>query len=346
MGLALLNKAVKLSYYANMIRRTNFMNSTPYVINYLRYKTSAKTEIVDTTKFTPQIAGLHLIKLCNLSCDFCSASRLLHDGKDGKWKETKADVSKVKKIFEHPIFKNIFLVDLLGGEPLLVKELPDIVSYFTSTGRLTNMDTNGMHLKRSIIDLKKAGISSINISIYDENMKVLKRDLKDINKVFKVSASLVLFNTSIKNDQDEIINTAKFVRDAGCSNLRFYIYRPMDFDPNMDDVVYEDNYDFMKFKIKLNELFPGFVLWPSLFEKNNIKNQTCGQLWQRIQVDMDGNLNLCCGSEDRYDNIYKNNSADIYNNKILRTMRRQFLDKKSNPAKICMTCNLLAEPGW
>ena len=101
MGLALLNKAVKLSYYANMIRRTNFMNSTPYVINYLRYKTSAKTEIVDTTKFTPQIAGLHLIKLCNLSCDFCSASRLLHDGKDGKWKETKADVSKVKKIFEH-----------------------------------------------------------------------------------------------------------------------------------------------------------------------------------------------------------------------------------------------------
>jgi len=322
------------------------MSSTPYVTNYLRYKTSTKKERVDTKVFTPQIAGLHLIKLCNLSCDFCSASRLLHDGRDGNWKETKADISKIKRIFEHPIFKKIFLVDLLGGEPLLVKELPEIVSYFSSTGRLTNMDTNGILLKRNIEDLKKAGISSINISIYDENTKVLKRDLKEINKIFKVSASLVLFNTKIKNDQDEIIKIAKFVHDAGCSSLRFYIYRPMDFNPKMDDVVYEDNFDYKQLKIKLNELFPGFILWPKTFDRNKIKEQICGQLWQRIQVDMDGNLNLCCGSEDRYANIFSNKTADVYNNEIMVSMRKQFLDKNTNPAEICMTCNLLAEPGW
>ena len=346
MRLSALDRAVQWSYYVNMIRRTNFRNSVPYVINYLKYKTSRKQEIVNSKNFTPQIAGLHLIKLCNLSCDFCSASRLLHDGRDGNWKGTKADISKIKRIFGHPIFKNIFLVDLLGGEPLLVKELPEIVYYFSSTGRLTNMDTNGILLKRNIDNLISAGISSINISIYDENLKMLYRDLKHINKIFGVSASLVLFRTKIKHDQDEIINLARFVHDAGCSSLRFYIYRPMDFNPNINDVVYENDPDYSQLKSKLNSLFPGFVFWPILIDNTDMKQQTCAQLWQRIQVDMEGNLNLCCGSESKYANLFSSKTSDVYNHEILKDMRKNFLDKSSNPSDICMTCNLLAEPGW
>ena len=82
--------------------------------------------------------------------------------------------------------------------------------------------------------------SSINVSIYDENIKLLRRNLKWINNIFRVNTSLVLFKTKIKDDQDDIIDLAQFVYEAGCRSLRFFIYRPMDFNPNMDDVVYEE----------------------------------------------------------------------------------------------------------
>ena len=336
----------KMAYYINMVKRTNYLKSSDYLINYLKYKITKKQDKVDFNNFLPQIAGLHLIKLCNLSCDFCSASRLLYDGKDEKWRDTEADIQKIKRIFKHPLFSKVFLVDLLGGEPLLIKELPKIVSHLSSTGRLTNMATNGFRLRQNIEKLKQAGISSINVSIYDENIKLLRRNLKWINNIFRVNASLVLFKTKIQDDQGDIIDLAQFVYDAGCRSLRFFIYRPMDFNPNMDDVVYENDPDYIQLKSKLNAMFPKFIFWPKLLNREEMKDQTCSQLWQRIQVDMEGNLNICCGSEDQYANIFSTNTPEVYNHKILKNMREKFLDKRSNPSHVCMSCNLLAEPGW
>ena len=341
-----LTQASTQLYYLNMIRRLRLHKSFPYAINYLKYRSSIKRERIDLNNYLPQIVGLLLIKKCNLSCDFCSASQLLSDGEDGKWKDSKANVQKIEKIFSHELFSKALLVDLLGGEPLLVKELPQIVSYFHATGRLTNLVTNGLLLKRKVLKLKEAGISSINISIYDDNLKILDRDLPEINTIFKVNTSLILFGTKLKESQDEFLELVRFVRDAGSRSLRVFIYRPMDPNPAMDDVIYNDNLEYAEFKSRAEALFPKFIVWPKISNSTSWSDRSCAQLWQRISVDMDGNLELCCGSEEQYANIFSSPTAEVYNHTKMIHMREKMLDKQSDPPEVCKSCNLLADPGW
>ncbi len=329
-----------------MLSRVNGVKSLPYLSNYVKYKLSKKEAIINVRKYLPQIAHFLIIKKCNLACDFCSSAQALYDGRGQNWKDTKADMSKIKRILDHELFSRVLAVDLVGGEPLLVKDLPRIVSYISSSGRLTNMATNAIILKRKIQELVDSGISSINVSIYDENLSVLHRDLESINRVFPVNASFILFGTKLKEAKSEILELVRFTHNAGCKSLRLFIYRPSDFNPNMSDVIYEGNSYYADLKNSVEDQFPNFCLWPELNNQDTIREKTCAQLWQRLQVDMEGNLQVCCGSEETYANIFENDSADIYNHPLLIDMRHKLLDNNADPPSICQSCNLLSEPSY
>ena len=91
-------RSVRVSYYANMLSRVNGVKSLPYLSNYVKYKLSKKEAIINVRKYLPQIAHFLIIKKCNLSCDFCSAAQALYDGRGQNWKDTKADINKIKRI--------------------------------------------------------------------------------------------------------------------------------------------------------------------------------------------------------------------------------------------------------
>ena len=209
----------KLSSYANMAKKIRPLQAAPKVWNYLKFRTQKRHAIVTASRSTPQIAALLLTKRCNLSCDFCNVASFLHDKKT-KWRNLEGDLERVKKLFENPLFANCLLVDILGGEPLMVKELVPIVAFLTERGHLTNITTNGMHLLPRIAELRDAGISRISVSIYEENRAILERDLAKINAIFPVNTSLILFRKDIEDAPDMLIERVRFVRDLGCLDVR------------------------------------------------------------------------------------------------------------------------------
>ena len=149
-----------------MTKKVASLKMLPKAVNYLKYKLIKPKAVVNC--YTPQIVGVMMTYKCNLRCGYCGLV------KSGLVNEEKSEMTLdiIKRAFTHPILKNAVLVDLLGGEPLLCNDFIEIVAFLSSCGHLTNTSTNGLLLADKIADLKKAGITRINVSIYPENIDI------------------------------------------------------------------------------------------------------------------------------------------------------------------------------
>lgn len=338
----------KLSYYYEMYRKMHLLRGAPKIWNYIKYRYLTRKATMSIKQYTPQIASLLVTKRCNLDCGYCAAGKTLHK-KGVKWRKSEATLEKVKHIFANPLFANCLLVDLQGGEPLLVKDLDCIISYLVKQGHLVNTSTNGLLLAKRIADLKRAGISRINVSLYDANQSIIERDLAKINKIFPVHMSIVLLRSDLEKNTDKLLETARFICDAGCRSLRFWIYRPMDINPKPEEIIHDNLPSYIKFRQQIDKALPGFCIWPAALQTGKAK-KLCSYLWQRISCDMLGNISICCGTEIRLkgsnSNLFNTEPDVLFNHPTLVTMRKQLLDPKSKPPDICKTCNLLGESGW
>lgn len=340
--------ASKLSYYLSMLQRLRPRQASPKIWNYAKYRILPKRPIVACRRYTPQIIGLSVTKRCNLNCGYCNAAKMLHEGKSD-WIEAEATLEKVQRLFERPLCRNCLLVDLLGGEPLLVKDLDKIVAFLTHTGRLTNTSTNGLLLASRIKDLKRAGISRINVSLYEANRSVLDRDLCAINSVFPVHTSIVLLRSQVERDPERLLETVRFAKEQGCLSMRFWMYRPMGLDPRSDEVLQDSNPAYLEFRRRVDEAFPNFCLWPAVVQAGRVC-KSCSQLWQRITCDMLGNMTPCCGIDEVLSgsegNLFQSDADVVFNHPRLVAMRKQLLDPNAEPPGPCAHCNLLGETGW
>jgi len=330
----------------SMARRVRPLRASPKVWNYAKYRALPRRAVTSCARTSPQIASLLLTKRCNMRCSFCNAASFIHD-KSTSWQSLEADLAKVRRIFANPLFSRALLVDLLGGEPLLVKELGPIVAFLSRNGHLTNMATNGVLLADRIAELKQAGISRISVSVYEDNRDLLERDLPAINRVFPVQTSMVLFRSEVERTPESIVETARFLRRTGCLGLRFWIYRPIGENPDPGEILSEDDPALLALRAQADEAVPGFCFWPVPLKQGPVP-KLCPQLWQRVGCDMSGNLGICCGTEELLPggNLFESEPDVVFNHPILVTMRGQLLDPHADPPLICRSCNLLGDPGW
>jgi organic radical activating enzyme len=337
-----------LAYYLEMAKQVRPIKSVPRIWNYLKYRYSRKEAQAPISRFTPQIGSLFLSKRCNLKCDYCSVEHVLSEGRK-QWREEEATLEIVQKIFLSPLYQNCLLIDLLGGEPLLVKDLEKIVSFLSGRGHLINMVTNGILLRKRLPELKKAGISRINISLYDESRKYIEADLKAINEIFPVHTSMVLQRSMVENGDEDIISWAHFVRDAGSKSLRFFVYRPVGASNKPEEVISGVDLDYQNLQQKLEQLMPGFCVWPAPIKRGAIEKR-CSQLWQRIDVDMKGRVFICCGTDEMLQgensNLFEAEPAALFNHPIWQALRGNLIDPTLDPPDLCKDCNLLGDPGW
>jgi len=65
----------------------------------------------------------------------------------------------------------------------------------------------------------------------------------------------------------------------------------------------------------------------------------CPFLWERVILDMHGNIVVCCATRERLiaGNIRTNNFASIWNSKLYQEMRKSFL-KGENGGRLCRIC--------
>jgi len=109
---------------------------------------------------------------CDKHCPYCH-----REGESNP--STLMTVEEIVRIVRIAISLGISRVKLTGGEPLLRKEIVEIVRGISGLEGLTDlsMTTNGTHLKGLAKDLKKVGLNRVNVSlptlnpdVYDEVM--------------------------------------------------------------------------------------------------------------------------------------------------------------------------------
>lgn len=95
---------------------------------------------------------------CNLACFYCH-----REGQPSSEKEMKPH--EIEKIVSIGAELGISKIKLTGGEPLLRKDITEIVSRVATHAEEVSLVTNGVLLKRYARELKKAGLTRINISL-------------------------------------------------------------------------------------------------------------------------------------------------------------------------------------
>ncbi len=115
---------------------------------------------------------ISLTKRCNLKCIYCYPRRR---------KETRdanpLSREEIRKIAEESSLLGISKIRLTGGEPLLRKDVINIVKDIASNPGIKELclTTNGILLKKYASRLKKAGLTRVNVSLDTLQREIYKK---------------------------------------------------------------------------------------------------------------------------------------------------------------------------
>ena len=159
-----------------------------------------------------------LTNRCNVNCIYCH-----HDGmRSSKNEMTPDEIYKICQIAKRIGVRKI---RLSGGEPLIRKDIVEIVSKINSIGfNDISITTNGILLEKYAKDLKEAGLDTVNVSLDTLNPEtyefITKKDYleaakKGILKSVEVGLYPVKINMVIMRDinEHEIKDMFNFCKD-------------------------------------------------------------------------------------------------------------------------------------
>ena len=174
---------------------------------------------------------------CNFRCFYC-----LPNGEPPlARKETILTFEEIAFISEIFVSLGIEKIRLTGGEPLIRKDVPELV------GRLAvlkpqlkdlALTTNGFDFPRKAAELKRSGLDRVTLSLdslkRDRFMEItgvdaLDRTIEAIRTAKEFGFEPVKLNAVVvrgRND-DELVDFARFAREAGVS-MRFIEFMPLD----------------------------------------------------------------------------------------------------------------------
>lgn len=110
---------------------------------------------------------ISVIDRCNFRCQYCMPAEIFHENFQFLPKSellSYEEIVRVSKIFANLGVKKLRLT---GGEPLLRKNLPTLISELVLIEGIEDigLTTNGVFLKKHAADLKAAGLQRVNISL-------------------------------------------------------------------------------------------------------------------------------------------------------------------------------------
>jgi MoaA/NifB/PqqE/SkfB family radical SAM enzyme len=243
-----------------------------------------------------------------------------------------------KKVLETDIAKRCLVAIISGGEPLLNKDVFEMIKIIKSKNMQAGMITNGMLLKDKLDDLIAAGLDDIQLSVYDHTFDKLKTILPDVCAKFPyINASYVLLKSVIENNPQHLTEVIELCRKSGCRSFKTLICSP--FDGNYSETINEDCNAYTSF-IRERE-FPIFFQPPTPTVLNNYQEKRCLIPWQNLVVNGAGEVRMCC-NYDNFDsvagNIFEN---DSYNTENICELRHGLLSRDTNCAERCKGCTHL-----
>lgn len=258
---------------------------------------------------------ISLTERCNLRCRYCMPA----EGVELSPKEHLLTTPEVLTLCRLFIQEGITKIRLTGGEPLLRKDLVEIVGGLNDLRSMglqnIGITTNGITLARKLPHLKMAGLDQLNISLdtlvpakfeFITRRKGFKNVLEAIDKAVELQFSPVKVNCVVMNgtNEEEICDFVAFTKDRPV-DIRFIEYMPFDGNQwnlkrfvsyqQMLDRIYDRWPDLSRLQDGPNDTskaykVPGFLGQIGFI--TSMSEHFCGTC-NRLRITADGNLKVC-----------------------------------------------------
>lgn len=123
--------------------------------------TASKTILTDDFGRKHNYLRISLLEKCNLRCTYCMPA----DGIELSPKASLMTADEIFSIAQTFVENGVDKIRLTGGEPLLRKDFPEIISKLFHLGVSLSITTNGILIDRHIDVLKQFNVKKINLSL-------------------------------------------------------------------------------------------------------------------------------------------------------------------------------------
>lgn len=181
---------------------------------------------------------------CNLHCKMC-------DYRMGAFNRNELNYEQIRKLLSDAVEMGLERLDISGGEPMVRKELYDIISFASSLKLRTLLVTNGVLIGEAEAEkLVASGVSAVIISLegFEQTNDMIRGDgnfrkaLGAIRALQKYKEKLDYINVGVtisKANYKQLYDFTKFIlEEIGVNSVS---YNP--FDKNM---LYHENYEAVK----------------------------------------------------------------------------------------------------
>lgn len=317
--------ASRLSYAH--IKAFLFNNSSRKFLNLLHvYWDMWRGNVITSSR--PYIFVLEVTNVCNLKCPFCLTGKGISGGREVRH----MDFDESRKIID-AVADYVYLLQLYTwGEPLLNKDIIQIIEYAKRKNMYVMLSTNGTAMTPTYVDrLLNSGIDYITVAIDGGSDETYEK--------YRVGGNYTKVLNNVKNllEQRKTRNL-----DAPFVEWQFIVFKHNEHEvKETESMAYEIGVD------KFTPL-PAYVEdenWlpvgkeyrkTKLYNPERLKN--CDRPWSHLNVRADGGVASCCYEflkKDDFGNLNKDNFDGIWNNSFFRESRKlihQF--RKSKGMKI------------
>lgn len=281
---------------------------------------------------------------CNQKCIFCYAA--------GQCKSCTEELSTEdwKRIIDKLYKANVPMVTFTGGEPTMRNDIDTLVAH--AERMVTRLNTNGVNLTPELVEkLKKAGLDSVQITLYSHNEAVHNslvgcEHFNDTVAGIKnaVSAGLdVSVNTPICKKNEDYIKTLEFINSLGvrfvtvsgliCTGMAEINHNEYDLSENeLFDIVKEAKSFCNANGMEIDFTSPGLISRQKL-EKIGMNVPMCGAALSNMAIAPDGTVVPCqswLNGDSSLGKILTDSFSDIWKNQKCLELRKMTEEEALN----------------
>ena len=288
--------------------------------------------------YPPEGIQVDVTNACNLRCVFCRQSIADDSRPKGFMK-----IELLEKIAQDASDKVFLFQFVVTGEPLLHKQITQMLRVAKAAGLKTNMHTNGTLLNEQMSEeIIRAGLDELSFSFDTadkEQYEKLRRGAKFDDVVNKMRTFMAV-KKRLKSKTPMII----------MQNLRIFWEDPsaLEFEKGYKELLKSMGMPvkfFVKHYVNPAGKYNGsnFALGdPEKFFKPLGKTYTpCQQLWRRLSISWDGKVLGCCnddGGEYLLGDLNTQSIMDVWNGERMIGFRQQHLKGEAKDLKLCKAC--------
>ena len=305
----------------SLLSNSLITNSSLYISSYKKQI----NKMIKELESRPPVVDIGTTNMCNANCIMCPHSKLKDIGtmEIGQYKKIIDDCAKFKvKIITLSFF----------GEPLLDKTLIEKIEYAKSKNIFVAFYTNASLLNKGMANsILKSGLDSITISFDSNN----KETYEKIRRGLK-------FDIVKKN----ILNLIKLRKEKD-SKLKINLV-VVELEENKDEI--KSFYKEWEKKVDSINII-NMRNWASAIDKKGTeesfhyrgnKRSPCALLWQKMVVDWNSDVVLCCDDYSHQivlGNLKNQTIKQIWKGDKLKEIRKQHLNGEFHKIPLCSGCN-------